>query len=134
MIIPVITLWQPWASWIMMGWKTIETRTHSRFACLEGKTIGIHASLKWDNDANIRALYYISQAQKLKTEYFKSIKGAIIGTVFVRQHRLLNGLDSQQALIDCKKTQRYGLILDNINPIEPIKISGKQGIWKCNII
>lgn len=43
MIYPVITLYQPWATWIMRGWKTIETRTHNRFACLDHKTILIHA-------------------------------------------------------------------------------------------
>lgn len=50
-IYPVITLYQPWATWIVRGWKTIETRTHNKFACLIGKTILIHAGQKTDASA-----------------------------------------------------------------------------------
>jgi len=42
MIYPVITIKQPWASRIARAQKTIETRTHSRFKRLKGKTILIH--------------------------------------------------------------------------------------------
>lgn len=45
----VITLWQPWATWVVLGWKTIETRLHPRFASLAGQVIGIHAGLKFDD-------------------------------------------------------------------------------------
>jgi len=133
MIIPVITLWQPWASWIMAGWKTIETRTHNRFAYLEGKTIGIHAGLKWDEEAAHLASQYISMEQVLATSDFISIKGRLLGTAFVKQHRVLNKEDSKQALIDCKETKRYGLILEKLTLIAPIKISGKQGMWKYKL-
>jgi len=133
MIIPVITLWQPWASWIMAGWKTIETRTHSRFACLEGKTIGIHAGLKWDKEAAHLASQYISMGQVIDTADFVDIKGKLLGTVFVKQHRILKANDSQQALINCGETKRYGLILADIKVIEPICVRGKQGIWNYTI-
>lgn len=51
MIYPSITLTQPWATWIIRGWKTIETRTHNRFACLDKKTILIHAGMTTDKSA-----------------------------------------------------------------------------------
>lgn len=46
-----ISLYQPWASAIAYGWKTIETRTHERFRGLVGERIGIHAGKKWDKHA-----------------------------------------------------------------------------------
>ena len=42
-VYPVLTLYQPWATFIADGLKTIETRTHNRFTSLYGKTILIHA-------------------------------------------------------------------------------------------
>ena len=42
--IPCISLWQPWASLIALGWKTVETRGHNRFACLAGRRIAIPAA------------------------------------------------------------------------------------------
>jgi predicted transcriptional regulator len=45
----VITLWQPWASFIALGWKTIETRTHDRFKNLVCERIAIHAGLILEN-------------------------------------------------------------------------------------
>lgn len=45
-----ISLWQPHATWIAMKWKTIETRTHARFAGLVGQRVAIHAAKKYDAD------------------------------------------------------------------------------------
>lgn len=39
-----ISLWQPYASLIAAGKKTIETRTHSRRRSLAGQRIAIHAA------------------------------------------------------------------------------------------
>lgn len=128
-MIPVIILWQPWGNWIALGWKTIETRTHQRFALLAGKTIGIHVGLQWDNYALSLAAPYLNADQIMRTANFIEIGGAIIATAKVKEHRLLNEKDSPFALIDCKHTQRWGLILENVKVIEAIPAKGKQGIW-----
>ena len=60
---PVITLYQPWATWIMRGWKTIETRTHSRFACLRGQTILIHAGKTTDKSELVTENIYLTSQQ-----------------------------------------------------------------------
>ena len=64
-------------------------------------------------------------------------KGCIIGTAFVKEHRGLTFKDSEKAMIDCdvqtSGIYRYGLILRDIQTIEPIPIKGKQGIWYCAI-
>lgn len=130
----VITLWQPWATWVILGWKTIETRLHPRFASLEGQTIGIHAALKYDPDAYDLAKPYLDMAQRIFTKSIPpSARGVILGTVDVREHRLLSVKDSQKALIDCEHTKRYGLILENRKPFdEQILVRGKQRIWNID--
>jgi hypothetical protein len=129
MKIPVITLWQPWASWIVLGLKTIETRTHPRFACLAGKRIYIHAGAKWDESALMLATPFLTPSQLLQTTNFYETRSAIIGSAIVSEFRELIGKDSKRACIDCTNTLRYGLILSDVKAIQNIPIKGKQGIW-----
>jgi len=127
MILPVITLYQPWATWIMRGWKTIETRTHNRFECLTGREVLIHAGKMTDTSAiNNR---FLSKSQIIYNPD-EVVNGAIIGKVFVYQSRKLGYNDSQAALIDCAMTERFGLFLSRIEKFnEPIYINGERGLW-----
>lgn len=133
MLIPVISLWQPWASWVALGWKGIETRTHNRFSSLVGKTIGIHAALKWDVNAVRIAWDFLSGEQRRKTEEFLRVGGAIICTAHVAEHRRLELGDAPRALIECV-TPRWGLVLDKIQAKEAIPVRGKQGIWYFEVV
>jgi len=126
---PVISLWMPWANWVSLGWKTVETRTHRRFKSLEGKRIGIHASLKWDNDALTLARPFLDEEKRIRTQSFSRIGGAVICTAFIEQHKMCDESESRSALIDCGSTLRYGLILSNVEIIEAIPCKGKQGIF-----
>lgn len=126
MICPVITLYQPWATWIMRGWKTIETRTHNRFACLINKQVLIHAGLRTDISAFNNP--YLTKKQLL----FKPdemVNGFILGSIFVNDFRELTTNASQRALIECE-TKRFGLFFDKIDRWEiPIPEKGEMGIW-----
>jgi|GEM_PF-1774330 len=62
-IIPAISLAQPWATWIAMGWKTIETRRHNRLDRIIGRRIAIHASKTWDSSSLDVAGQYLTTAQ-----------------------------------------------------------------------
>ena len=125
-----ITLHQPWASWIAMGWKTIETRGHARFACLVGEHIGIHAGRKWDRNALLVAGEYLTLEQQHITNELRTIQGAIVCTAFVRDHIRLNKEHSKQALIACHKNM-HGLLLEDIETPTywPHAVQGQQGIW-----
>jgi hypothetical protein len=127
--IPIISLWMPWANWVMLGWKPIESRKHARFKSLAGRRIGIHASAYWDIDALKLAAAYLTHEQHAATCGFTRIGGAILGTVFVETHRPLTDADSALALIDCETVKRFGLILREPEVIEAIPAKGKQGIW-----
>ncbi len=126
MIYPVITLWQPWATWIMREWKTIETRTHDRFACLKGETILIHAGQTTDESAAKNP--YLTKHQLLhKPE--EVINGFILGSVEVWDFAELKDTAAKMALIECR-TKRYGLFLENVVSFhEPIPAKGGMGIW-----
>jgi len=55
-----ITLWQPWATAMAAGFKTIETRPWPAPKNLIGQRIAIHAAkrLNWkDEQASFRAIY-----------------------------------------------------------------------------
>lgn len=129
-ILPVITLYQPWATWIMRGWKTIETRTHNRFASLNKKKILIHAGLSTD----VAAIHnpYLTKEQLLFSPD-EIINGFILGSVYVYGCRPLDKWDSDAALIECE-TKRYGLLLEKIEKWRtPIPVKGEMGIWYYNI-
>ena len=135
-IYPVITLYQPWATWIMRGWKTIETRTHNRFKSLDGKTILIHAGLT--TDATAINNHYLTKEQILYKPD-EIINGFILGSAYSLYLGCLDPDDSINALIECE-TLRYGLLLENVNVFaHSIPEKGEVGIWyydlknKCKV-
>lgn len=131
MIYPVITLHQPWATWIMREWKEIETRTHGRFASLQGKTILIHAGKK--TDATAKDNIFLTKEQLLyKPE--EIINGHILGSAYVDATGWLCGdeYENEAALIET--TNRYRLFLQDVEKfIEPIPEQGERGIWYYNL-
>lgn len=134
---PIISLWQPWAQWVALGWKTIETRTHAKFKGLAGKRIGIHAAQRWDKDAHHLAQPFLTAEQLTATKFppygllaaFADAPGKVICTAFVKEHKALSVADEQAALIECESTMRFGLVLEDIQLIPFIPARGKQGIW-----
>lgn len=133
----VITLWQPWASWIRLGWKTIETRTHNRFRSLEHQRIAIHAGLRYDRDARRLAEQYLSDDQLDENEndfwMARQPHGAIICTVYVERVAACTPDNASHALIECTVTQRWGLHLRDIYQLRPIYCKGQRGIWELDL-
>lgn len=128
MIYPAITLYQPWATWIMRRWKTTETRTHNKFKSLLGKQILIHAGMRTDDSDLTTKNPYLTQEQILENPD-EMINGYILGSAYVKYFRLLHPADSKEALIECF-TIRYGLFLSNIEKFDsPILCKGEMGIW-----
>lgn len=126
-VLPVITLYQPWATWIMRGWKAIETRTHNRFASLNQKTILIHAGMTTDAEA-INNPYLTKEQLSFNPD--EMIDGFILGSVYVDACGLLCGdnYENKAALIET--TNRYGLFLEKIDRWKiPIPEKGEMGIW-----
>jgi hypothetical protein len=134
---PCISLWRPWADWVSLAWKTIETRLHCRFAGLAGKTIAIHAAERWDDGWLKEAGPYMQSSARWHTEntlrHWKTA-GRIVCTVRVVAHRPCAPGDSGPALVDCTRTNRFALVLADPKVIfPPISAKGRQGIFKVEI-
>jgi hypothetical protein len=113
-ILLCITLKQPWATWVLWGWKLIETRTHNQFGSLVGKRIGIHAGLSMDPRAMVMAAPYLTPDQMRRSVEFDHVCGALLCTAFVTKYGIVPAVESQRALIGCP----------------PIPMRGHQGIWR----
>ena len=128
-VFPVLSLYQPWAAYIMMGYKLIETRLHDRFKGIVGKQILIHAARNVDNSVEAQHNQYLTP-EEIKVAHTIMFKGAIIGSAIVDKARWLEERDSQLAMIDCKNTKRFGLHLTHITMFdEPLFERGSMGIW-----
>lgn len=128
-IIPVITLKQPWASWVMKRLKTKESRIHANFKTLVDKEFGIHAAMTYDLSDYVLKNPYLTQEQiDASLDY---PLGEILGTVHCDEFLQLNGEQHEkEALIECRSIKRYGLNLINPKEFEkPIPCKGELAIW-----
>ncbi|HUU59672.1 MAG TPA: ASCH domain-containing protein [Phycisphaerae bacterium] len=131
--LPAITLYQPWATWIAEGLKTIETRPHGRFGSLVGQRIVIHAGKTFDAGASSIAWQCRSgvaaQLAKIGRRSNDYPLGAIVCTAVVKEHRRVRGTDSAAALCRCTY-DCFGLFLEAVRRIDPpIPWRGERGIW-----
>lgn len=128
MRLPCITLWRPWAGWVALGYKTIETRTHRRFAKLAGQRIGIIAANKHDPQALLLADPWWPMPTMLTAEGGVHVQTGLVCTAQVVEHRGLTAPDSRAALIDCGTVERWGLVLEDVRMQHDPSIRGAQGI------
>ncbi len=134
-----LSLWRPWADWVMLGWKPIETRLHQRFRCLGERPtlLAIHAAAKWDKPAIEAARQWLTEDQIRWTETLireHPVEGHVIGTVEVRSFGPLSDKHEAQALIECRSVQRYGLFLVNPTPlVPPMKVRGMPELFRVQI-
>jgi hypothetical protein len=138
MILPTITLWEPWASWIAWGWKRIESRTHERLAALAGQRILIHAGKTWHAEAFDLARPYLTAAQldytrfELQAKRGATTAGRIVAGCRVTAHRALTEDDSP--LVLCPAEGMFGLELAKVHrPDRILTVRGDRGIWRCTV-
>lgn len=138
--LPCISLWQPWASWVAWGLKSIETRTHNRFATLRGRTIGIHAANRWDLDAFAAARGFITEAMIKDTpvaidEFYlpKTYwRGCLVCLTAISAFGVLRDgqVDDQRALCRCDGKWGYELTKPLLLKWEErIVVPGRQGVF-----
>lgn len=133
--LPCISLWAPWAQWVGLGWKPIETRTHTRFRSLVGQRIGIHASKSLDQEAVPAAYRWLTAAQRFRTldpkdPLFAKAGGCLIATALVFAFMPLGVEHEADALIECRSVKRFGLILEEPELLpKPLPVKGGQGIF-----
>jgi hypothetical protein len=143
MILDAITIYQPYASWIAEGWKTIETRENvAGYKGLLGKQIAIHAGQVWYEHALDTAFAngWLSQEERDKSLEFENTTGAIlcIARVSVFEPSLIGTSHStpdigRQAMTD-EWYGRCGMYLSDVKKFpSPVPVRGRKGVWKVNL-
>ena len=132
-----ITLWQPWATFVAMKWKTIETRTHERFKGLKGQRITIHAAMKVDKAGIFNDfLPHMNPTQLVNYGLFiDTCLGKVICTATVTDARWAPNVDfvereewNKKAM--CEAGGKFCLFLEDIKPLKNrIPFRGRQGIF-----
>lgn len=130
----VLTLIQPWATLVILGEKKIETRswkTHYR------GEIAIHAGKKVDKSV-FEEPYYKDIFKKYNLTPDNIIRSSIIGTCSIidvkRTEELVGIISERERAFGNYCPDRFGWILDDIKPIEPIRnVKGMLGFWSFDI-
>lgn len=134
-----ISLRQPWAYFVSVKLKTIETRTHQRFKSLVGQRIAIHSGQKSGCFAMQRLVPLLSLSPFILENINSTIeegRGNILCTAIVTAARWAPNVDfvereewNLKAL--CETAGMFCLFLDDIKPLSDIiPFRGRQGIFE----
>ena len=133
-----ISLWGPWALWVAMKWKTIETRTHDRFKGLEGQTIAIHMAKKVDTTQGLipEGRNIGSTVEVLNVAMLMELwAGKVICTAFVDKARWAPNVgfverEDWDKRACCSVAGKHLLFLSGIQYLaKPVPFTGRQGIF-----
>lgn len=138
-----LTVWQPWASMIMAGWKRHEWRGHDRGRAFAGQRIVIHAGARPIQRADLVDLKYrlttgltdleIEPCLALVDRLFDG--GTLplasgLGTVLLGTPRRATAIMSGVADPDRIDQHMWGWPVSDPRPFEPVVPSrGFQGFW-----
>lgn len=140
-----LTVWQPWASLIMAGWKRHEWRTHDRARSFAGQRIVIHAgrrAMKWDELRDLRARLLtgatdlqvepsLELVRELLQERTTVPLGAGLGTVLLGEPRRATEIMVGVADSDRIDQHMWGWPVSDPQPFEPVvPCRGFQGFWR----
>lgn len=129
---PVLSLHQPWATWIARARKTIETRPHARYRGLLGRQISIHAAMRLERAAWVIAAPYQPIGWEGHPAEFGTPQmpaGALVATAVISGVRPMTTMDCYDALCDWSPG-RWAYVFCDVRPLrDPIYLRGHQGIW-----
>jgi hypothetical protein len=127
--VKAISLWQPWATAMAIGLKTIETRHWS--TQIRG-LVAIHASKRWQLEERMLAaeLAEINAAPALLLPPLGAIVaiGRLVG--IERTERLLPRITATEESFGNYGPGRFGWLFEEVTPLEqPIPYRGAQGFF-----
>ena len=132
-----VTLYQPWASLVAMGYRSVFCWSVERCRQLVGKRIAIHASTMLDPDAEalISRIAGNWPAKRLPREALCWLGGkpelpinAVLCTAMAVEATELDEASEHLALVET--AGRYGVFLAEIELVDPPAFSyGARGIW-----
>lgn len=151
-----ITLWQPWASLIAAGVKSVETRSWAPPENVIGRRIAIHAAARRvENHLNLETIDALED--EFGGHWFQDIpRAAVVCTALLTgAYQVLTGRQDDIGCVDLGarvpgsypdlcgiQTDAFGDYrqarwlwrLENIEPVNPpIPAKGKQGFWDWSV-
>jgi hypothetical protein len=122
-----ISLWQPWASAIPLGWKGVETR---HWQTTHRGEIAIHAAKRW----TVEQAEFASVERALGRVPARLPFGAIVALATLSDMRptdeLVLSVSAIERLYGNYAPGRFGWVLTNVRPLrEPVGCVGRQSIW-----
>ncbi|RYD50983.1 MAG: ASCH domain-containing protein [Sphingobacteriales bacterium] len=129
LLLKVLSLLQPWASLVVLGHKTIETRSWT--TVYRGPLL-IHAGVRTSG----KAFATLPAIAPLLPEFKELAFGAIIGEVTLRdvltlESGLQNALPEHTLEEQAFAPGRYGFVFTDAHCFdEPIPARGKLGLWE----
>lgn len=137
MILPALTLWQPWACAIECGFKTRETRAFPPPPRMVGKRIAIHAAARKQQarDMDAATSHAFDEAFD-HCGWFHSLPlGVIVCTAVLASAARVEDVEPDPFGDYTRGAGRWAWMLDDIRPIEPhIPAKGRQMIgWPWEV-
>jgi len=125
-----ISLWQPWASAIALGNKSIETR---HWTTKYRGPLVIHAARRWGPDER----YFASVEHALGRLPKRLPLGAYVAVADLvdvkTTEELLLTVGPIEKIYGNYEEGRFGWVLQNVRPLaEPVPGKGKQGFWSLS--
>ena len=125
-----ISLWQPWASAIALGHKSIETRG---WATRHRGPIAIHAAKRWTADERETAAVLDERNGLVGLK--DAPRGCIVAVAEIASVRpsehLIEGIDEIEEMLGNYGPGRFGWMLENVRPLhDPLPFKGKQGLFE----
>jgi hypothetical protein len=118
-----LSLWQPWADWILQGWKTIETRTwatHYRGPLL------ICAARRYDSAAY--AGRFAPNQCRWSLYEIKCRTGIAVAVCRLVDCRPMAVQDERAACYEWE-AGRWAWLLEDVRPVNPFHVRGRQRLF-----
>ena len=129
-----LTLWQPWASLIVLRHKCFETRSW-KMDGLIGERIAIHAAKRPCKDLDAEL---INEIAKLSLNPAHLPLGAVVGagviTAFYRTEAIAPSLPRPELVFGDYSPGRWAWRIEEVEALlEPVSARGRQGIWEWTL-
>lgn len=119
-VVPVLTLWQPWASLIAIGAKPCETRGKVPPARLIGRRIAIHAALRKPRRADLDDATHRAMAEAFRShdDWLQTLpRGMILCTAILREALPVDQVPHD--LFGDYSLGRWAWQLEDLRPVDP---------------
>lgn len=143
-----LSLWQPWAWYVVEGYKAIENRPWRPPSKLIGKTFLLHAAKRQSEDERRRAALLAAEASFLRSSpppppaLLDLPTGGIVGVGRVvgvlepavarttPAHHTAVGLAERKHALGWWMRAQYGWVLDDVRPLPFVELRGMQRLFR----